>query len=209
VGTATPTGVSGGTVTEHRVLEILGLPSFGGSAINPTRIGLLDSDKLGQSFCSGATDCWFIKNLDYTAQNTLGRLSIGVATTAGNTKLLVHDGHMGVTQTTAPTTTVNANAGTGATCSVSQATDTSGRIELVTGSGAYSSGVQCALNFNLAYSTAPICQLTPTNAVSAANAVANQIYIGSPVTGSVAVEFGVAAASAQAYAWNYHCIETQ
>jgi len=203
VGTATPTGVSGGTVTEHRVLEILGLPSFGGSAINPTRIGLLDSDKLGQSFCSGATDCWFIKNMDYTAQNTLGRLSLGVTTTAGNTKLLVHDGHIGVTQTTAPTTTVNANAGTGATCSVS-GTDTAGTVSLTTGSGAWASGVQCEVDFNMSYSAAPRCVFSASNSNAAVASV--NAYL-TKTTADFSMNFVNADTAATTYEWDYQCVE--
>ena len=203
VGTATPTGVSGGTVTEHRVLEILGLPSFGGTAINPTRIGLLDSDKLGQSFCSGATDCWFIKNLDYTAQNTLGRLSLGVATTSGNTKLLVHDGHIGVTQTTAPTTTVNANAGTGATCSVS-GTDTAGTVSLTTGSGAWASGVQCEVDFNMSYSSAPRCVFSASNSNAAVASV--NAYL-TKTTADFSMNFVNADTAATTYEWDYQCFE--
>ena len=200
VGTSTPAGISGGTVTEHRVLEILGLPSFGGTAINPTRVGLLDSDKLGQSFCSGATDCWFIKNMDYTAQNTLGRLSLGVTTTAGNTKLLVHDGHIGITQTTAPTATPNANAGTGATCSVS-GTDTAGTVSLTTGSGAWASGAQCGVTFNMTFSAAPHCVFSPANA-NAATAVS---YLTESTTG-LEMSFVNAAIAATAYEWTYHCV---
>lgn len=201
VGTSTTAGISGGTVTQHNVIEILGLPSFGGSAINPTRVGLLDSTKLGQSFCTGATDCWFIKNQDYTAQNTLGRLSIGVTTTTGNTKLLIHDGHLGATQTTAPTATPNANAGTGATCTVS-GTDTAGEVELVTGSGAWATGAQCQISFNMSFGTAPKCQLTATNA-----AAASALSYVTKATGNFDVNFVAAATGATSHTWDYLCVE--
>lgn len=70
LGTSLPTG-GGGTITEHVVLELLGLPSFGGTATNPTRIGIQDSTLLGQNFCDGATDCWFLRVRDTNAQVSL------------------------------------------------------------------------------------------------------------------------------------------
>lgn len=68
LGTSVPIG-SGGTITEHVVLEVLGLPSFGGSVSNPTRIGIQDSQLLGANFSDGATDCWFIRVRDPNANN--------------------------------------------------------------------------------------------------------------------------------------------
>lgn len=66
VGTSVPSG-SGGTITEHSVIEMLGLPSFGGAVTNPTRTGIKDSQILGQNFCDGATTCHFMKVNDPNA----------------------------------------------------------------------------------------------------------------------------------------------
>lgn len=78
VGTSVPAG-SGGTIPEHVVIDILGLPSFGGSVSNPTRIGLQDANLLGQNFSDGATDAWFIRNQDPNTENHLSKLAIGTA----------------------------------------------------------------------------------------------------------------------------------
>lgn len=75
VGTSVPSG-SGGTLTEHVVIEVMGLPSFGGSVSNPTRIGIQDSQLLGQNFTDGATDAWFIRVRDEAAENHFGRVAI-------------------------------------------------------------------------------------------------------------------------------------
>ncbi len=79
LGTSVPFG-SGGTITEHVVLELLGLPSFGGSVTCPTKIGIQDSQLLGQNFSDGATDAWFIKNNDENTENHLWVLAMGTAT---------------------------------------------------------------------------------------------------------------------------------
>lgn len=79
LGTSVPSG-SGGTITEHVVLELLGLPSFGGSVTCPTKIGIQDSTLLGQNFSDGATDAWFIKNNDPATENHMWVLAMGTAT---------------------------------------------------------------------------------------------------------------------------------
>lgn len=69
LGTSLPGG-SGGTLTEHVVLELLGLPSFGGAVTNPTRTGIRDAQLLGQNFCDGSTTCHFLDVRDGNAQNS-------------------------------------------------------------------------------------------------------------------------------------------
>jgi hypothetical protein len=78
LGTSVPTG-SGGTITEHVVLEILGLPSFGGSVTCPTKIGIQDSILLGQNFSDGATDIWGIRWRDVNSEHYLVRLALNTA----------------------------------------------------------------------------------------------------------------------------------
>ena len=75
LGTSVPSG-SGGTITEHVVLEILGLPSFGGSVTCPTKIGIQDSTLLGQNFSDGATDTWGIRWRDVNSEHYLARLAL-------------------------------------------------------------------------------------------------------------------------------------
>lgn len=133
---------------------------------------------------------------------------INGALAATNTVLAYKNGHIKSTQTTVPTATVNANAGTGATCTVSNATDNSGTINLTTTATAPSTGVQCAVNFNVAYNVAPICVFSPANSNAALFAVSS----GANVTSSTSVlnmNFGASDIIGHAYAWNYNCIETQ
>lgn len=217
IGTSVPIG-SGGFITEHHVIGILGLPSFGGAVTNATRMGLIDEIIFGQNFCDGATDCWFIKNQDDNSENHLARLAINTASkkvsgtnrldVLGNTLLtglLELVGHFKSTGTS-PTATPDANAGTGATCSVSGATDLAGTVQLVTGSGAWAAGAQCAITFNAAYAVAPKCVLTPVNA-SAAVATVN-LY-GTKTTTDLILNFVNADVAATTYEWDYHCVETQ
>lgn len=206
LGTTVPGG-SGGTLAEHHVLGLLGLPSSGGSITNPIRMGIIDEVLFGQNFCDGATDCWFIKNQDGNSENHLARLAINTTNkkTSTNVKLEVKDGHVKSDQTTAPVATVNANAGTSATCSVSGATDTAGTVELVTGSAAWASGAQCAIVFNTTYNVAPKCVLSPINANAAAAALS--VYTSKTTTG-LTLNFANADTAATTYQWDYYCEET-
>lgn len=204
LGTSIPAG-TGGTITEHHVLGILGLPSFGGSVTNPTRVGLIDEAILGQNFCDGATDCWFIKNQDPNSQNTLARLAIGTPQTAAEVKLEVSDGHIRSDQTTPPTATPDGtNAGTGATCTVS-GTDSDGSIELITGSAGWLAGSQCAVTFDATYNSAPKCTFSPTNG-NAALAAMNAYF--TKTTTDLVINFVNADTAATTYDWDYHCVET-
>lgn len=217
MGTSVPIG-SGGTITEHHVIGIIGLPSFGGSVINPTRVGFTDEVLFGQNFCDGATDCWFIKNQDDNSENHLARLAINTASkmvsgtnrldVLGNTLLtglLELVGHFKSTGTS-PTATPDANAGTGATCSVAGATDLAGTVQLVTGSAAWAAGAQCAITFNSAYAVAPKCTMLAVNAAAAIAAV--NMY-ATKTTTDLILNFVNADVAATTYEWDYHCVETQ
>lgn len=136
------------------------------------------------------------------------KVLVNGATDLSNLFLSVNNGHMGSKQTTAPTATVNANAGTSATCAVSHATDTAGLITLVTGTvGTPATGVQCTVNFNMAYNVAPICSLTPANTSAGINPV--QEYVGTVTTSTLPFAFNVAGGTSTTYLYNYQCIETQ
>lgn len=205
IGTSVPAG-SGGTITEHHVIEILGFPSFGGSLSNPTRVGLIDSNLLGQNFCDGATDCWFIKNQDGNAENSLNRLAINTTSkkvSSSSVGLEINDKHVKVTQATPPTATVQASAGTGATCTASGDTDTAGQISITTGTIGISTGSYCKLNFNAAYGVAPVCVLTP-----ASSTISTSVYVTS-TTADMDVNFAVAGGISSNYVVNYYCLETQ
>lgn len=131
------------------------------------------------------------------------------ATQTTNTLLTIKNGHIKTQQTTAPTTTTNANAGTGASSSVSNATDTAGKLSLTTGSLATpAAGVQTTVNFNKTYNVAPIVTLTPTNANAAGGVSTLQTFVTSTTSG-FSINFGIAGAATTTYTWNYMVIETQ
>ncbi len=131
--------------------------------------------------------------------NTLNQL------TAKATKFVFQNAKLKSTGTS-PTTTVDANAGGGATGSVSNATDVAGKLELVTGTITLAAGTQITVNFNTAYSLAPIVVITPNNVTAAQAAVA--AYVTSTTAG-FSVNFAVASTGTQTFDWFYYVIETQ
>lgn len=138
-----------------------------------------------------------------------GEILIGAgATTGTNVSLSIKNGHVKVAQTTAPTATVGAAAGTGATCTVSNATDSAGKITVTSGSiGTPTTGTQCTLNFNKAFGVAPICTFSPASAGAASNLILFQV--GTSTTTTQPFTFNTAAATTTAYTYTYHCMETQ
>ncbi len=118
-------------------------------------------------------------------------------------RFTVANGHFRSTQSTAPTATVQGNAGTGASCSVNNATDTAGQVAITTGTVGISTGAYCVVNLNIAYGVAPICVLTPANSTLSTN-----VYVTSSTT-DFTVNFAVAGGISSTYILNYHCIETQ
>jgi hypothetical protein len=211
LGTTVPQG-SGGTITEHVALEILGLPSFGGSVSNPTRTAIQDSTLLGQNFCGGAgaaTDCWWMRVRDASAETSLPKLAIGTASqkVADSTvKLELNDGHVRYSQTTVPVATPNANAGTGATCVLDTgSTDLIGGVTLVTGALPYAPGEQCSIAFNAAFTGRVHCQLTPrsdTAALGSLNVRTN------PASSALGLNFVSPETTPTTYEWDYSCAET-
>lgn len=109
---------------------------------------------------------------------------------------------------TSPGATVTSNAGTGATCGVSNATDTAGLIELVTTGTSPSSGEQCHIDFNTAYAVAPICVVTGANDNEASFAATSDIYF-TTTTAKLSINFGSADPTGHTYDFMYFCIETQ
>lgn len=118
------------------------------------------------------------------------------------------DSKISSTQTVVPTTTVNANAGTGATSTVSNATDNAGTVNLTTTAIAGSAGTLTTVNFSSAFTVAPIVVITPKNGASALAMNTLGIFVTSTTAG-----FTISSANADVvgvtYAWSFHCIETQ
>lgn len=182
---AIPTG-AGGTVDDH-VLYYGDMPA-GGIATNEWGLRIDDSATIGLN-------------------NFLTRLALSTVnkkSSSANVLLDVFNGHIAVGQTTAPTIAVDANAGTGATASVS-GTDTAGAIQLDTGTLLWAAGAQATVTFNLAFASAPKVVLTATNANAAAAVVG--VYVTKTTT-TLVINFAVADASATTYTWDYHCYET-
>lgn len=109
---------------------------------------------------------------------------------------------------TAPTALVNSNAGVGASCSVSNATDMAGTISLTTGAVASLGGAECAVTFSAAMATAPICILMATNANAINFAVIQGVFLTTSTT-VLTLNFATADAVGRAYTWAYQCVETQ
>jgi hypothetical protein len=117
--------------------------------------------------------------------------------------------HYQSTQTTSPTTTTSANAGSGATSSVSNATDVAGHLTLTLGSvGTLSSGIQTTINFNAAYTVAPIVTITPSNATAANNVALFGVFVTSTTAGW-SLNFATAGVALDVLTFNYHVIQTQ
>lgn len=118
------------------------------------------------------------------------------------------NGHLKTKQVAATTAVVNANAGTGASCSVSHATDVAGLVALTTTGVASSSGTVCAVTFASVYAVAPICLVTPTSSNAIVDAVIQGVYFTTS-TSVLNVVFTNTDAIGRTYNWSYHCIETQ
>lgn len=154
------------------------------------------------TFNSGST----IQNQDYIYM--LGGVFGTSAVPATNALVVVKDGHYKSTQTTAPTAAPNANAGTGATCTVSNATDMAGTINLTTTAVSPASGAQCAVTFNKSYNVAPICTVTPANANAVLFSVTNGEYFTTTLS-TLVVNYSNADSVGHSNVWSYHCVETQ
>lgn len=139
-------------------------------------------------------------------------LTTGDATTRGSINLnapaiQAFDSHLRIIQSTPPVATVNANAGTGATSTVSNATDIAGIINLTTTAVTPAAGAQTSIAFDAAYATAPIVVITARNADTANFAVASGVYVTTTTT-TMVINFATADAVGHAYSWFYHVIET-
>lgn len=121
----------------------------------------------------------------------------GVDTVTVAAATITMQGHI-LSSSNPPTATVQANAGTGATCSV-QGTDTLGQITLATGTIGISTGAYCNINFDVAYGAAPFCVLTP-----ASSAISTSVYVTS-TTSVMAINFAIAGGVSTTYVMNYHC----
>jgi hypothetical protein len=185
--TSTIAATNSSTYANAATLYIGGAPSAG------TNVTITNSYALyanGASYVSGAL------TVD-------GRLRVNTTAANTNTFLTIKDGHIGSTQTTDMTTSINANAGTGASVNINNATDVAGSITLVSGTLSLSAGVQFTITFNKAYAVAPIVVISPANANAESKG-----YVTSTTSG-FSVSLGAAPVLSTTYIWTYHIIETQ
>lgn len=110
---------------------------------------------------------------------------------------LTVNGHL-ITGGSAPSASVDANAGTSATCTVS-GTDTAGKITLVTGSSGVTPGTQCSITFSSAYGAAPKVVIGPAGPLAAPL----DPYIDAVTASSFSVGVGTAGATGTTYTFNY------
>lgn len=194
---------SGATIDRFVQLELAGMLFSAGPSTIPSRT--LIHDGIGNDYCDGATDCWFLEVENATAENFLKRLAINTSSkkVSPGVRLELHDGHVKFTQTTDVSATVNANAGTSATC-VADGNDVIGSLTLTTGSAAWAIGEQCKITFNTAYNSAPKCTFSPTND-NAAMASLNA-YITKSTT-ELGFNFVNADTASTEYKWDYRCDE--
>lgn len=152
-----------------------------------------------------------VSSLSWTAGSSVLNASV-VATGGGsfatNAGIVVKNGHVKSSQTTAPTAAVQAGAGGGGTCVLTNATDTAGTVTLTAGTITLASGAECIVTFNKAYNVAPLCVMWPVNSATAL-AIATIGEYNTSNTTTMSVNFGAAPVTTVVYAWNYHCIETQ
>lgn len=204
-----PGFATNGTVTNMNIIKLLAPAAQGGTLQITNLYGIHLAQEFGV-FASAATNVYGIYLDGGAITNWIsGKTTFGGATFLAadtNAVLLLNDGHFQSAQTTVPTVTVSANAGGGATGSVTHATDTAGVLELITGTITLVAGAQITVNFNKTYTTAPIVTLTPKNTTAASAAVA--AYITSTTSGFT-VNFVTASIGSQTFDWFYHVIETQ
>lgn len=189
--------------------ELMRFVMFGITGTNRVQtskdVGYLIGNKLANDATPAATAEKIIRR-DQNGAFFSSNAMLGSAAAAGtNTVLTLDNGHVKTTTTTAPTAVVDANAGTGATCTLANANDVTGRIVLTAGAAATVLGAQCAITFNKAYGVAPICMLTPTNANAA-------LIVGAyPTTTTTVLTLNFTAASTPTLAYNfsYSCLESQ
>ena len=133
-------------------------------------------------------------------------VGIGTLAPATNAALSIKDGHLQIQQTTAPTKTAGGTTiiGTTGTATLSNATDIAGNITIVaSGTAPSAAGTMITVKYNVAYATAPIVQVTATNA----NGATFPVYVTSSTTNFTLTN--LTKLNNGTYTWSYHVIETQ
>lgn len=109
--------------------------------------------------------------------------------------------------TSAPTIAAGAGAGTSPTVSVSNATDLSGIVNVLTGTLPTAAATVVTVTFNVAYGVAPNMVLQPGNAATALLSGATMIYVTSTTTTFVITAGATGLVAATQYVWFFHAIQ--
>lgn len=164
-------------------------------------------------FGVSATSMWGLRIEDSTSagiENFLTKLAIGTSNkkvSSANVILDLFDGHIHVDQTTAPTVAANANAGTGASAVLTDASDIAGKIELTMGSGSFSAGTQLTVTFDKTYAVAPVVVISATNQAAVSSVVHHEIHLDNITTTGFDIAFGVQEnVAGTVYKWNYFVV---
>lgn len=157
-----------------------------------------------------ATNHWGLRVVT-DIDNFVTKMAINTSTqkvASANVRLQLENGHVKSSQTTPPTVAAQSGAGTGASASLTNATDVAGNIEIDLGTLTLAAGAQAIVTFNQTYAVAPIVLLTPTNATAASNVAVFGVYTTSS-TSTFTVNFASAGVALSTLKWNYQVIETQ
>lgn len=128
------------------------------------------------------------------------------ATQNANSLLTLKNGHLTIQQTTAPATTLGAvgQVGTGASRALSNASDTSGKISLTTGTGVLTPGTILTVTFNKTYSNIPNVLITARNSAGAIT----QFYVTAESTSAFSLAVATALLASTNYLFSYIVLET-
>lgn len=123
-------------------------------------------------------------------------------TVAGNVSLK----HV-VGGTSAPTIAAGTGAGGTPTVSVSNATDLSGIVNVLSGTLPVAASTVVTITFNVAYGQAPNVVLMPANAATALLSGATMVYLTSTTTTFVITAGATGLVAATQYSWTYICMQ--
>ncbi|TAK89163.1 hypothetical protein EPO04_03630 [Patescibacteria group bacterium] len=147
---------------------------------------------------SDSTTAFQVQNASGTALLTADTSGMTITVQALTvTANLTVNGHL-ITGGSTPSAAVNANAGVGASCTVS-GTDTAGTITVTTGSSGVVAGTQCAITFATNFGSAPRVVL----GASSAGAGPLDPYVASSATNTFSIGVGTAGATGTAYKFDY------
>lgn len=170
-----------------------------GSAADVSASGLTNATAIGANATVGSSNALVLGN---SASVLIGR-----STNVNNAKLSIKDGHIQVSQTTAPTIAVSANAGVAATATLAAGSnDIIGKITFTTGTSGMAFGAQYTITFNRPYATPPIVNFSPADQLGASAIFNRQPYFTSTTTTCTMI-FSSAAGASTTYNWNYIIIE--